>query len=264
VPKKFIIVQNMKFLVFLTLSILSILSVKGQNPVLIFAHNDYEKADPLATAYELRADFIEADIFLHHNELLVAHTTDQLDPKKSLENVYLKPLRNLVLKNNGSAFPRSEKLLTLMIDLKTEGISTLNALIKKLNDYPELIACKTFCIAISGNVPSSSQWQNFPEYIHFDGRPNISYSEDQLKRIRLISASFKSYSSWDAKGSLSSEDRLKIENVVRETHEKGKPLRFWAAPDFESAWIQLIDLKIDVINTDNPTELSAFLKTKHR
>jgi alkaline phosphatase len=244
------------------LCFLIVITTTGQTPSLVFAHNDYEKPVPFVTAYQFQADFIEADIFLHEGDLLVAHTADELDKKKSLDDLYLKPLQAWVLKNNGSAFPQSDKMLTLMIDLKTEGVSTLNTLAKKLKDYPALIAFKTLSITISGNVPPPSQWKDFPEFIHFDGRPGISYTEDQLKRIRLISASFKSYSAWNGNDSLTNQDRIKIENIVREVHEKNKPIRFWAVPDFTAAWIKLIELKIDVINTDDVAGLCTFLKNK--
>jgi alkaline phosphatase len=246
--------------VFLILCLLIALTAAGQT--LVFAHNDYEKPVPFFAAYQLQADFIEADIFLHEGDLLVAHTADELNKKKSLDVLYLKPLQAQVLKNNGSAFPQSDKMLTLMIDLKTEGIATLNALVKNLKDHPPLINCKTLSITISGNVPPPLQWKDFPEYIHFDGRPGIPYTEDQLKRIRLISASFKSYSTWSGKDSLTNQDQIKIENIIREVHEKGKPIRFWAVPDFAAAWTKLIELKIDVINTDDVTGLCTFLKSK--
>jgi alkaline phosphatase len=78
----------------------------------------------------------------------------------------------------------------------------------------------------------------------------------------LISTSFKSYSGWSGQDSLTNHDRRKIENVVKEVHEKGKPIRFWAAPDFTDAWIKLIEMKIDVINTDDVPGLCTFLKNK--
>jgi alkaline phosphatase len=47
-------------------------------------------------------------------------------------------------------------------------------------------------------------------------------------------------------------------------HGKGKKIRFWATPDFESAWTELMALDLDVIVTDDVTKFSSFLKSKNK
>src|SRR5690349_3094875 len=59
----------------------------------IFAHNDYVRSNPFHTAYNLRVGYIEADVFLVDNALLVAHTRLEINPDKTLERLYLEPLR---------------------------------------------------------------------------------------------------------------------------------------------------------------------------
>ncbi|MEJ0030450.1 MAG: hypothetical protein WDO15_08805 [Bacteroidota bacterium] len=96
----------------------------------IFAHNDYLKPRPFHNAFDLKVAYIEADVFLEKNQLLVAHTKNEIDPSKTLESMYIQPLSQKVNEANGKLYG-----LTLMIDLKTEGASTMSALIKILERY---------------------------------------------------------------------------------------------------------------------------------
>jgi alkaline phosphatase len=112
---------------------------------------------------------------------------------------------------------------------------------------------------ISGNVPPTDTWKNYPEFIRFDGRPGIDYSTDQLKRVAMISTNFNAVCDWDGNGKLSEIQKQKIKAVMDEGHAKEKPVRFWATPDFEKAWRELMTLDVDVIVSDNVHALAKTL-----
>lgn len=228
----------------------------------IFAHNDYVNADPFYTAYNLGVGYIEADIFLQGKELLVAHTAGEIDKTKTLEKLYLSPLQIKIHDNMGQVYADRGKALMLMIDLKSEGVSTLNKLVETLKLFSPLLSCKNLLITISGNVPDPSLWKNYPDYIYFDGRPGIDYSAEQLKRISMISTSFRSQSKWNGEGSLPREDEEKIQSLIKETHNKEKKMRFWATPDNENSWEIQMRLKMDMIVSDKVPALADFLKTR--
>jgi alkaline phosphatase len=249
-----------KILPFLIFFVLSLNTKAQYTSSSIFAHNDYVQPVPFSNAYNHQVGYIEADVFLQQNDLFVAHTLPEIDNENTLEALYLQPLQKKIIENKGFAYPDPTIPLTLMIDLKSDGVSTLNMLVRKLKKYPELISCPTLQITISGNVPDPAKWKGFPEYIYFDGRPNTAYSEDQLKRISLISTSFTEHVTWNGKGVLEQEDRRKIASLVNEAHNLGKKIRFWAIPDFRNAWIQLMEMNVDVINTDDVSGLSDFIK----
>jgi alkaline phosphatase len=113
---------------------------------------------------------------------------------------------------------------------------------------------------VSGDVPPPGEWVDYPQHIHFDGRPTITYTSEQLDRLTLISASFKSYSSWNGRNELPTYDRVKLKEVIQRVHAQGKLIRFWAIPDNEAAWTELMDLGVDVINTDNVEEAVRFIR----
>lgn len=240
---------NLVLIVVLTLSPLLVAAQA------VFAHNDYVKPNPFFRAYDLKVQYIESDVFLENGTLLVAHTKQEIDPSKTLESMYLIPLSKKAKESNGVLYG-----VTLMIDLKTEGVPTLKALVKTLEKFPELISCKGLSFTISGSYPPPAQWLNYPDYITFDGRPNVDYTSAQVKKLRLISTSFGSVSSWQGTGDIPEEDVKKMKLVIGQAHKLNMPVRFWGSPDQENAWAKFIDLGVDVLNSDNIELLSKFLK----
>jgi alkaline phosphatase len=230
----------------------------------IFAHNDYVQSNPFHDAYNLRVGYIEADVFLHDGELVVAHTRLEIKKGKTVDVLYLKPLSERIRANSGSAYPASGQMLALMIDLKTEGVSTLNKLVENLRQFPALLSCQTLQIMISGSVPDPELWKNYPDFIHFDGRPFVDYTDDQLSRVSMISTSFRDHSKWNGKGPMPQKDKEKIESLIQAVHAKGKPVRFWATPDFPEAWQALMNLKMDVIVSDNVKGLAEYIELRSK
>jgi alkaline phosphatase len=250
----------MRFILVPSLFLLSLMAgAQEHSASSIFAHNDYVHPIPFFTSYNLQVGFIEADVFLVKGDLMVAHKKSEIDDGRTLGLLYLDPLNKLVQENNGSVYADPLKTLTLMIDLKTEGTATLNVLVAKLKQYPKLTGCNTLTIAVSGNMPNSSEWINFPDFINFDGRPGISYSIEQLKRVRIVSTNFRNYSHWNGKTKMTDADKNKLLSIINDAHAKGKSIRFWAIPDFEQSWIDLIKLNVDIINTDDVSGLADFI-----
>lgn len=228
----------------------------------IFAHNDYEQAIPLFDAYGQGVGFIEADIFLVDDSLMVSHSFKDIQRSRRLETMYLHSLDSLIKKNDHKAYPGSDQVLTLSIDLKTNGIPTLNRLVKMFSAYPDLIQSKYFKILISGAMPDPSDWNNYPEYIFFDGRPEIRYDSLQWNRIGIVSTSFRSYTMWDGSSVMSKEDEEKIKQLIATVHSHHKKLRFWATPDQPAIWRYLIDHGVDILGTDDVKGLKQFLLIK--
>ncbi len=56
------------------------------------AHNDYNHPVPFYTAYNAGFGSIEADIILKNDQLYVAHDTIDINPKRTLQSLYLDPM----------------------------------------------------------------------------------------------------------------------------------------------------------------------------
>jgi alkaline phosphatase len=163
----------------------------------IFSHNDYAQAKPFKAAYRLKVGYVEADIFLHEGKLVVAHAANEMILTNTLESMYLIPLSKRILQYHGSPYRKPELPLSLSIDIKSESASTLNALIQVLEKYPTLVQAKNMHIIISGNRPRPEAWNQYPSYISFDGRPDESYTDEQWKKVGIVSESFTKYTHWE-------------------------------------------------------------------
>ena len=98
------------------------------------AHNDYEHKRPLMDALEHGFCSVEADIHLVNGKLLVAHNRSQVLPERTLEALYLAPLRARVLKNGGHVYPNGPEF-TLLIDIKDDWRQSYPVLRENLKQY---------------------------------------------------------------------------------------------------------------------------------
>src|SRR3989442_12400921 len=84
------------------------------------AHNDYEHRRPLLDALECGFCSVEADIWLVDGSLLVAHDQNQVKPERTLQSLYLDPLRERARGNGGRIYPLGPGG-TLRGDVKTDA-----------------------------------------------------------------------------------------------------------------------------------------------
>jgi alkaline phosphatase len=224
------------------------------------AHNDYQNTFPFRTAYDHQFGSMEADIFLSNDSLIVGHTTNDLVYKRTLQNLYLTPLQNEVVKHNGYPYADTSLSLQMLIDLKTEGVPTLQKLVDVLQTYPSLIHSNKIQFVITGNRPVQQSFTQYPSYIYFDGELHLDYSADALSRIVMLSDDFADYTHWNGKGRLTEHDQQILQTAVAKAHALHKKVRFWDAPDFINAWQQFMALDMDYINTDHIAELSTFFQ----
>lgn len=224
------------------------------------SHNDYQQKNPFWNAWKQQFGSIEADIFLDNGQLLVAHDKQQLQRRWTLDSLYFQPLQQCIAKNKGHVFADSNRHLQLMIDIKSEAIATLTKLVEQLKNYPSLINCSTLHIAISGNRPPASGFDQWPSWILFDGELQKEYTPAQLQKIPMLSDNFAHYSSWDGTLGIPDKDKLVLKEAIDKAHRLGKKIRFWNAPDNINSWKTYVSLGIDYINTDNIDGLSFFLR----
>ncbi|WP_273568479.1 phosphatidylinositol-specific phospholipase C/glycerophosphodiester phosphodiesterase family protein [Maribacter halichondriae] len=223
----------------------------------IHSHNDYLQNIPFWNAFSSGASSIEADVFLEDNELFVAHTIMEIDTLRNLRNLYLDPLQRSIDRNFIKDLP-----IQLLIDIKSEPYATLETIIRVLKDYPTITKNNDVSIVISGNRPKPTEYDNYPDFIHFDYQSLDEISDPSiLEKIALVSLSFRKLSLWNGEGQLQLEDIDKISFVIKKANAMGKPFRFWATPDSETAWKTLSLLGIEFINTDDPIGCAKYLKT---
>jgi len=227
------------------------LSAQTQLPF-THSHNDYEQAIPFNHAFDKGFHSIEADVWLVDGQLLVGHDRQALRPDRTLESLYLAPLYK-ALRNKKTS---REAPLQLLIDIKSEAISTLDALTTLLGKWHNKYPKNKVVIAVSGNRPPVDRYASYPDFIRFDGRPGITYDAASLPKIALIS---DSYGNYVLKGT-QTPDTAKMRRALEAAHALGKPFRFWAHPDNPEGWMRMIRVGADYLNTDHIDELAAFMK----
>ncbi|WP_229310949.1 phosphatidylinositol-specific phospholipase C/glycerophosphodiester phosphodiesterase family protein [Larkinella soli] len=235
----------------------------------IHSHNDYEKAEPLQAALRNQAGSIEADVYLVDGKLMVAHEKQQIQPGRTLDSLYLKPIAGLFDKyrdkNFAGAVSKDRRYtFQLVIDVKDNGPETIKqleaAIVPYRTCFDRAMNPLAVQLVISGNRPPIASWVDYPSYILFDGRPSELYDDETLKHVALISDTFRNYSRWDGNGDIPDKDKETLKRFIKRAHSQNKPIRFWASPDQPNAWKQLARLGIDYINTDKVEECAKVIK----
>ena len=225
----------------------------------VHAHNDYEQSVPFWKSYAAGVDALEVDVFLKDGVLLVGHELSELSSDRSMERLYLKPLLEV------KALDLEPGELQLLIDIKTEAYSTLEALVQLLGGYPSLTEDKTLRFVISGNRPSAADYPNYPGHILFDHQDlKVPAAAEVRDKIALLSLPFARYSRWNGLGRLTQADRQRVQGVIDSAHLLGKPFRFWGSPDSKTAWKAMADMGVDYINTDKPFECVSYVNSLSR
>lgn len=241
------------------------------------AHNDYLHGRPLLDALDAGFNSVEADIFLVHDQLLVAHTAGEINPERTLQKLYLDPLRARVLANQGQVWPATSKIQSpfwLLIDIKSEGLATYRRLHAVLEEYADMltsvsgeqVSAGAIQIIISGNRPQEFIVAQAKRYCGIDGRLGDLDSTQPAHLLPMISDNWGLHFRWRGEGAMPNSEQSKLLDIVQRAHAKGRVVRLWATPENPSVWQKLVESKVDWINTDRLSELSSFLSAspKHQ
>jgi len=236
---------------------LKTVSIKGHS------HNDYQQDIPFFTAYYAGMESIEVDLFLQNDSLYAAHEKSEIKQGLTLENNYLKPLASLFKKNEGKPFVDGTKKLQLLVDFKEDYKKLMPPLLTLLKKYQYMVDPQmsedAVKIVISGNMPPAEEFDKFPTWIFFDGRPQITYSIEQQKRLGVISDDLKNYTNWNGKGVPSPVAMAKIQQEAILAKAMGVPFRLWGTPESVNTWLTLEKMGVNWLNTDHPATLAAYI-----
>ncbi len=227
------------------------------------SHNDYLQQRPLWEAISYAFASIEVDIHLVDGALLVGHDDDDLDVTKTLQSLYLDPLREHVREHNNRVYP-SPHSLVLLIDIKSEARSSYEALRGVLSQYSEMLTTYSeasvqpgaIAVIVSGNRPRELMMNEVVRFATYDGRVADLNAEVPANFISLISDNWENHFEWRGLGSLSDRDRVQLAQIVEAAHRSGYRLRFWNTPSpenrsLEDVWGQLLNAGVDVMNIDD-------------
>lgn len=231
------------------------------------SHNDYEQKRPLAEALDHGFCSVEADIHLVNGQLWVAHDRVKARPERTLQALYLDPLRERCRTNGGRVYAATNGF-TLLIDVKADPEGTYRVLDPLLRDYRALLTRFTptnttpgaITIILSGARPTAQVSAQAERFCAIDGRPEDLDLNPSPHLFPLISESWTTVFKGPGGTSFSAANRTLLTGLVQRAHSQGRRLRFWGAPDRPWLWAELRDAQVDLINTDRITALAAFLR----
>ena len=265
-------------------------------PIPCHSHNDYWRRVPLYDALAAGCMSVEADVWANttSRELHVGHTQKSLTPERTLKTLYLDPLfsilshqnQNNSLSSNASTpngvFDTSPQTsLTLLIDIKTEGVETFPIIEEQLQllrsrgwlTYTDgsKIHPGPITVVGTGNTPftllvSNSTYRD----IFFDAPLSDLWPGDIApSNASLYNSSNSFYASTSFQkaigkpwlGMLSPRQTEMIRGQVRVAKEKGLKARYWDTPSWPISlrnriWDLLEREGVGMLNVDDLTAAS--------
>jgi lysophospholipase L1-like esterase len=236
------------------------------------AHNDYEHERPLFDALDHGFCSVEADVFVMGDQLLVGHDRKDLRPERTLEKLYLDPLRERVRTNLGRVYPRGPPVF-LLVDMKTSAKPTYAVLEKTLARYADILSVtrngsfaeNAVTVVLSGSIRTDKAARELlagedVRYAGIDGRPADLDSKAPSHLMPWISERWGALFRWQGTGPMPTDERAKLDQFVHKAHDHGRLVRFWATPERPEVWKQLRAVGVDLLNTDKLAELQQFFR----
>jgi hypothetical protein len=236
------------------------------------AHNDYEHARPLFDALSHGFTSVEADVWLVKGQLLIAHELADVERGRTLRSLYLESLRRMVQGNGGSVYEESPYYFSLWIDVKSEALPTYRVIHRQLRRYRDVLT--TFhrkvvkdgavTAIISGNRAGDFMLRQSVRFAGMDGRLEDLGTGAPANLMPVISDNWTEHFTWTGEAPISDGERRKLQTIVEIAHANGQRIRFWETPDEPgeesvAVWHELMDARVDFINTDHLGELEEFL-----
>jgi hypothetical protein len=231
-----------------------------------YAHNDYWHKRPLLDALDNGFTNIEADIYLRHSRLLVAHRLPLLRKKNTIEGLYLQPLLNR-LTNTNELVQTSLDTIVLMIDIKSNGKKTYAALRKVLNNYKAILSTcekgkvtiRNLTLVLTGHRPLHFLESEETRFVFVDADlRKINRRELFPEMFTTASCKYSSLIKWRGKGTISEFEKERLQELVVKAHLSGTKVRLWGSPENETVWHFLRNCGVDLINTDKLIALKRF------
>ena len=251
--------------------ILSSNPVKAQNFILpnAYAHNDYWHKRPLFDALDNGFTYIEADIYLRKEKLIVAHILPWLKKKKTLEELYLMPLLQYVEKNKEDKKLRNDTIntLTLMIDIKSDPEKTYTTLARLLEKYRSILSgyddhhvtIRNVTIVITGHKPKDLVNASENRLIFMDADLRQTGRDSSNNVYPIASCKYSRLVKWKDTGNIHENEIQRLLYYVKEAHKSGIKVRLWASPENKAVWAELLKCNVDLINTNRLKALRKFL-----
>ena len=236
---------------------------RGILPVPCHSHNDYWRRIPLYEALAAGCTGIEADVWLHGDDLLVGHTMSSLTVERSLDDLYIDPIKSiLTIQDQAKSRSKLENKsrsswifemsgttsLNLLIDVKSNGRETTAAVLDHLEPLRSKgwlthfngsrVVSGPITVILTGNAPFDMISSNDTyRDVFFDAPLDDLEEYNSLPDGTHYTAENSLYASVSFQtaigkvhGSLSSQQVKTIRQHVKNASRRSLKLRYWDTP----------------------------------
>lgn len=238
----------------------SLLPVLAQPMPLIHAHahNDYQHRRPLLDALDRGFCSVEADVYLVDGQLLVAHERFRTKPGRTLQALYLEPLRQRVRQNAGHVYSNGPEF-TLLVELKGDWKTSYPVLRESLKNYADMLTTyeagkkdiKAVTVIITGQRAREMFDGESVRYAALDGGLADLNSTAPAALVPWVSENWSQSFKWRGAGAMPESEKSKLQGIVTKAHQQGRLVRFWGAPDQAVFWREMLANHVDLLNIDD-------------
>ena len=233
------------------------------------SHNDYWRPHPLFDALALGFKSVEADVFLTDTTLLVGHERAALHPGRTLESLYLAPLRRL----GAGRYARPAELW-LLVDFKTARPATYAQLRRVLARYEALLTTPRrprpggVRVVLTGGYPRAEVLADTSRLVYLDGQLPADLRPELTTAIPAVNGDWQAHFRWDGTGPLPAAEAARLHAWDAQATRTGQRIRFWNLPaagpaQRRAVWRALLAYPSLLVGADELAELATTVAESH-
>jgi hypothetical protein len=232
-----------------------------------YAHNDYHNHHPLQDALALGFQGAEADYLLIEGELRVGHGRGDTMRGRTLERLYLSPLRDRIRHCGWVQAPGKSFLLT--IEYKEQGLQGYRTLRQLLARCRDLIGTArqpgpVRVVLVGWHPPLDEMARESPPLTTVQARINgsgLDIPAGDTSLVGLVSLDYGKVMRWKGRGELGTRDRRSLEVIAQARRAlPGRVIRAYDVPVNREVYRLLLGAGVDLIGTKRLLETSALLQ----
>ncbi|UOR03654.1 hypothetical protein MUN82_11910 [Hymenobacter aerilatus] len=228
------------------------------------SHNDYWRPHPLFDALQLGFKSVEADVFLVDSTMQVGHERAALHPTKTLQSLYLDPLRQL----NGQLYTKPAELW-LYVDFKNDGEATYAQLHKVLSRYRNMLSTPQqpraggVRVILTGGYPRQRILADPNRLVFLDGQLT-DLQAGLAANIPTVNGNWKKTFRWDGVGKMPAAEATRLRQLNDQAVRTGQKVRFWDLPastvaQRQAVWQELLRYPALLVGADELVELKQVI-----
>ena len=200
----------------------------------------------------------------------MAHHRDSVVVGRTLERLYLDPLRERA-RRDGGRLRADGAPLVLLVDVKSDSTATWPVLERTLARYEDVVTVfrgdsvieGAVLAVVSGNRAIGAMRAARVRHAAVDGRladlgRGAAGAPPSL--IPLVSDNWERITKWKGDGPMPADVPAALARAVSRAHAEGRRIRFWATPDRPVVWRLLVDAGVDLVGADDLDALRDFLR----